>query len=66
MSTLVMKDLPLLEDLSEDAACTIRGGMINHRDEVSPNPPPDDAHGPAGPLHPGDNSTNIWWPHGYW
>ena len=64
MSTLIINDLTLSEELSDDAAKAVVGGMINlHKD--SPVPTPEPTAG-GGILHPGDDSTNIWWSHGYW
>jgi hypothetical protein len=65
MKTLIIKDIPVAEELPTEVARTIVGGMMNLRDE-SPLPIDPDASGIAGgPLHPGDDSTSIWWPHGY-
>jgi hypothetical protein len=64
MKPLMIKDLPLIAELADDAARSIVGGRINLRKD-SPQPTPEPTGG-GGMLHPGDDSTNIWWPHGYW
>jgi hypothetical protein len=66
MNTLMINDLALIEELSDDAARSIAGGRINLR-QYSPDPTPSpESSGGGGMLHPGDDSTNIWWSHGYW
>jgi hypothetical protein len=54
-----------MEELSDGALQSAVGGRINLRVD-GPGKPPPDSHGAGGPLHPGDDRFNIYWPHGYW
>lgn len=47
MTTVTIKDIPVVEELSDDAARNLVGGMIRQREGVEA-PPPDEPSGGMG------------------
>ena len=48
MTTVTIKDIPVVEDLSDDAARNIVGGMINQREGGAEVPPLNEPSGGMG------------------
>jgi hypothetical protein len=63
MKTLIIKDIPHVEELSNDAARSIAGGRINDPPLKPVIPEYDGIAG--GPLHVGDDRFSILWPHNW-
>jgi len=58
MSTLMVDDIPLLEELPGDAARNIVGGRIKLRDDIPPMKPPE-SHGSGGWTGEPPDETHV-------
>jgi hypothetical protein len=60
MSTLTVKDIPLIEELPGDAARNIVGGRVKLREDIPPMQPPESHGSGAWTGEPPDGTHKIF------